>query len=448
LDDVLVWLSQGGAAMIDSEARLEPYLKLLALAALLGAIAAVITFAFIVLVHLGTQLLWDQAAPASGLPAPLLILGICTIGGLLVGLLVRGFGDHNGIFADVLKEFGATGRFDYRNAPGIVLTALVSLISGASLGPEAPLADACGGMGTLVADRLKRDPRETRSLSYSGLSGMLAAFITSPISGPLLALEGAQGGAAGLTVYFWVLFPSLVASAVAVVVFVMLSGSFFGALYVFPLYVPRLIDLLLAVPLGLVGGSAGVIFFVVLRGLQKVMLPLKKHLVLRGLIGGVGLGIVAAFLPLVLFSGEDQTVDLIHHAAEIGAVMLIVLAVAKLLVTCLLLAAGWKGGYLFPILFVGVALGLAVAQLFPAIPVAVAVAATLGGAVVGTLRSPLFAILFTLILVQIESAPVVTIAVVTVALLNAVLALLTARREQAKTSAQQDGERQTVVLAK
>ena len=431
--------------MIDPQAKLWPYVKLLALAVLLGVITAVITFAFIVLVHLGTQLLWEQAAPASGLPAPLLILGICTIGGLLVGLLVRGFGDHNGIFADVLKEFGSTGRFDYRNAPGIVITALVSLISGGSIGPEAPLADACGGLGTLVSDRLKLDPHETRTLSYSGLSGMLGAFITSPIGGPLLALEGAQGGVAGLTIYFWVLFPSLVASAVAVVSFVALSGSFFGTLYVFPLYVPRLIDLLLAVPLGLIGGSVGVIFFVVLRGLQKVMQPLKKHLVVRGLIGGVGLGSVAAFLPLVLFSGEDQTAELIHNAAEIGAVMLIVLALAKLLVTCFILAAGWKGGYLFPILFVGVALGLATHLLFPAIPVAVAVAATLGGAVVGTLRSPLFAIMFTLVLVQIETAPVVAIAVVTGALLIAMLALVTNRRAQAQASEQPEGEIQAVV---
>ena len=52
-----------------------------------------------------------------------------------------------------MREFGKTGRFDYRNAPGIVITAFVSLISGASLGPEAPLADACGGIGTWSADR-------------------------------------------------------------------------------------------------------------------------------------------------------------------------------------------------------------------------------------------------------------------------------------------------------
>ena len=419
--------------MIDPQAKLGAYAKLLTLAALLGVITAVITFTFVVVVNLGTQWLWEQAAPASGLPAPLVIFLICTIGGLLVGVLVRVFGDHNGIFADVMREFGETGRFDYRNAPGIVITALVSLISGGSLGPEAPLADASCGIGTLVADRLNLEPRQTRSLSYSGLSGMLGAFITSPLGGPLLALESAQGGATGLTLYFWMLFPSLVASAVATVIFVALTGSFFGTLYVFPDYVPKLSDLLWAVPLGLMGGLVGVIFFVVLRRLQALMLPLKNQLVVRGLIGGLGLGIVAAFLPLILFSGEEQTAELIHNAAQIGVVMLIVLAVAKLFVTCFILAAGWRGGYLFPILFVGVALGLAANLLFPSIPVAVAVAATLGGGVVATMRAPLFAIIFTLVLVQHETAPVIAIAVVSAALLTAVLGLLITRREQAKS---------------
>lgn len=420
--------------MIDPNAKVGPYLKLLALAALLGVITAVVTFVFVVVVNAGTELLWQQAAPATGLPAPLLIISICTIGGLLVGLLVRYFGDHNGIFADVVREFGKTGRFDYRNAPGIVVTALVSLISGGSLGPEAPLADASGGIGTLLSERLKLDPRETRSLSYSGLSGMLGAFITSPIGGPLMALEGAQGGSSGLLLYFWILFPSIIASAVGTVVFVMLTGSFFGTLYVFPDYVPKLLDLFLAVPLGLIGGLVGVVFFVVLRGSQKIMAPLANHLVLRGLIGGVALGIAGAFLPLVLFSGEEQTVELINHAAEIGGVTLVVLALVKLLITCFILAAGWKGGYLFPILFVGMALGLATNQLFPTIPVAVAVAATLGGAVVATFRAPLFAILFTLALVQHETAPVIAIAVVAGALLTAILTMLIARRDADKAN--------------
>ncbi len=225
--------------MIDPQARPTAYFKLMALVVVLGVISALVTFVFIVLVNQGIQLIWEQAAQSLGLDVRLFTILVCTVGGLVVGLLVKLFGDHNGIFADLMLEFGKTGRFDYRHAPGIVITAFVSLISGASLGPEAPLADACGGIGTLVSDKLKLDQKETRTLGFSGVSSMLGAFITSPFAGALLGLESAQAGGGGLGTYFWVLFPSLLGSAVATTVFVMLSGRFFETLYTFPGYSPR-----------------------------------------------------------------------------------------------------------------------------------------------------------------------------------------------------------------
>jgi H+/Cl- antiporter ClcA len=425
--------------MIDPQARLKPYLRLMALVALLGIVSAVLTFAFMAIVNLGVDLIWEHARLAIGLDARLFTFLVCALGGLLVGLLVKVFGDHNAIFAELMQEFGRTGRFDYRHAPGIVITAFVSLIAGASLGPEAPLADACGGLGTWAADRLKLDDKETRTLGYGGLSAMLAAFITNPFGGALLSLESAQGGMTGVQVYFWGLFPSLVASAVATIVFVALAGGFFATLYAFPDYSPHLIDLVRAVPLGLVGGLAGVLFTLLFRWLRKLMAPLKERLVLRGLIGGLGMGVIGALLPLTLFSGEEQTLELIEQATEIGFGMLILLAVAKLVATCLLLATGWKGGYIFPIMFAGVALGMAGHLLFPATPLAVTVAATLAGALVAALRAPLFAALFTLVLVQAETAPVVAVAVLVSALVTALLA----RREGAQVrSAPKNAEQQ------
>ena len=267
-------------------------------------------------------------------------------------------------------------------------------------------------------------------MGYSSVSGMLGAFITSPFGGALLGLESSQGEAEGRrTTYFWILFPSLLASAVATVVFVLLSGSFFETLYKFPTYSPRLVDLLLAVPLGLIGGVVGVLFMLTLRWLQKLMQPLKGHVVVRGLLGGVGLGLIGALLPLTLFAGEAETATLIQSAAQIGVGMLIVLALVKLFATSLLLATGWKGGYIFPMMFASVALGLAANLLFPTIPTAVAVAATMAGTLVAALRAPLFAALFTLALVQLETSPVVAVAVVASALLTAILALRAARRQ-------------------
>jgi H+/Cl- antiporter ClcA len=174
----------------------------MALVIVLGLISALVTFAFMALVHQGTDLLWTEAAQALGIDPRLFTVLVCALGGLLVGLLVKLFGDHNAIFAELMQEFGKTGRFNYRHAPGLVITAFVSLISGASLGPEAPLVDACGGIGTWISDRLKLDNQETRTMGYSGVSGMLAAFITNPFGGALLGLESAQGGVTGMQMYF------------------------------------------------------------------------------------------------------------------------------------------------------------------------------------------------------------------------------------------------------
>ncbi len=366
------------------------------------------------------ELIWASTEDAGNVWRPIFTVLLCAFGGLVVGILVKIFGDHSGIFAELMQNFGRTGRFNYRQAPGMVITAFVSLTMGGSLGPEAPMADACGSLGTLLSDRLKKDERSTRSLGFSGISGMLGSFVTSPFSGALLGLESARS-AISLP---WLLFPSLVSSAVATVAFVLLSGELFGSLYVFPEYSAHLTDLLWAVPLGLAGAAAGGVFIILFRFLRKATGRLGKRFVVRGLLGGLGLGIAGAIFPLVLFSGEEQTHTLIVEVGKYSVLTLIAMALVKLVVTSLLLSTGWKGGYIFPTMFAGVALGIAAHQIFPSIPLAVAVAATMAGAMVATMKAPLFAALFTAMLVQREAAPVIAIAVIVGMLATARLSMV------------------------
>jgi H+/Cl- antiporter ClcA len=119
------------------------------------------------------------------------------------------------------------------------------------------------------------------------------------------------------------------------VVFGLLSDTVFETLYQFPEYSPRLIDLFYAAPLGIVGGVVGLLFMLSLRRLQRLFQVMKEHVVLRGLVSGLGIGLIGALLPLMLFSGESETNNLINHAAEIGILMLIVSALAKLFATSL-----------------------------------------------------------------------------------------------------------------
>jgi hypothetical protein len=106
--------------MIDPHAKLKSYLRLMALVIILGAVSAVITFVFIALVNLLTDLIWIEAQLAIGLDTRLFTFIFCTLGGLIVGLMVKTFGNHNAIFAELMQEFGKTGLSDYRHTPGIV----------------------------------------------------------------------------------------------------------------------------------------------------------------------------------------------------------------------------------------------------------------------------------------------------------------------------------------
>ena len=385
------------------------YYSMLFYAAILGVVSGIVTFLFIEVVHIGQQLVWEKFAPSTGLSPPVFTLVICLTGGLVVGVLLQLLGDYSAIFAEIMAEFAKTGRIDYHHAISLVVVGFPSLIFGGSLGPEAPLADATGGMGTWLAEKLKCNDQERRSLTFSGISAMLGAFITSPFAGEILSLESSQEK----TDYTWMMIPGLLASSTATVAFVMLSsGSYFGNLYTFPGYLPSYVDLIWAAPLGVLGGLMGVLFIVILYGLKKILKPLETHLVIRAVLGGLGLGLAGALLPITLFSGETQTQELITNGAEAGVLILLALALVKVFLTSLCLTTGWKGGYIFPTMFAGAALGMAVHNLFPSIPLAVAASATMAGAMVAVMKAPLFSALFAMLIFQKEEGPVIAIATV------------------------------------
>jgi H+/Cl- antiporter ClcA len=95
-----------------------------------------------------------------------------------------------------------------------------------------------------------------------------------------------------------------------------------------------------------------------------------------------------------------ETQELITKGAEMGVVVLLTLALVKVFITSLCLTTGWKGGYIFPTMFAGAALGMAVHNLFPSIPLEVAASATMAGAMVAVMKAPLFSALFAMLIFQ------------------------------------------------
>jgi chloride channel protein, CIC family len=120
---------------------------------------------------------------------------------------------------------------------------------------------------------------------------------------------------------------------------------------------------------------------------------LNKHPIVRGVIGGVVIGLIGSFLPLTLYSGQNQLLQIIHNPAAFGIGLLLLMMVVKALLTSTSFATGFEGGPVFPLLFIGGTLGLAISQILTFIPQGVAVTAGMAGVACAVFPLPLTIIL-------------------------------------------------------
>jgi H+/Cl- antiporter ClcA len=108
------------------------------------------------------------------------------------------------------------------------------------------------------------------------------------------------------------------------------------------------------------------------KGFSRIVKPLNSTPILRGVLGGFLLGLLAFILPTTIGLGTTQMPVITQHAAEIGVLLLIVFALAKLVALSGALNFGFIGGPIFPLLFVGSSLGSAIHLIFPQVPLGLA----------------------------------------------------------------------------
>ncbi|MDK1358670.1 chloride channel protein [Arthrobacter sp. zg-Y1219] len=135
----------------------------------------------------------------------------------------------------------------------------------------------------------------------------------------------------------------------------------------------------LAAAFALVGVAA---FTRVHRGFRRLRNP-----VLYTTLGGALLGVLGVIGgPSTLFKGAEESAELLAHRGDDSAWTLVLLAAVKLAALMIAAAAGFRGGRIFPAVFVGVAVGLAASALVPSAPVSLAVSAAVLGVVIAVAR--------------------------------------------------------------
>jgi H+/Cl- antiporter ClcA len=122
-----------------------------------------------------------------------------------------------------------------------------------------------------------------------------------------------------------------------------------------------------------------------------------EHVILRSFAAAVVIGLTGMAVPELLFSGESQVHALVTNPAQYGLAALLLLALVKPLLLGLSFKSGYLGGPIFPVMFACTMLGLALALVFPGVPLSILVLCIEGPAVGLALGAPLTAIVLVLI---------------------------------------------------
>jgi H+/Cl- antiporter ClcA len=345
------------------------YLRLVLIGAAIGIPAALVAAALLVVVSQLEDVLWQDLPEALDYSSPpwFLVIGLPVVGAAIVAAARRGLPGDGG--HSPLRGISVTPT-PVVAAPGVALAAIATLSFGAVLGPEAPLI-ALGSAVGLAAGHLGRlEERGKAVISTAGSFAAISAIFGGPLPAGVLLVEAGLGMGAALIP---LLLPGLVAAAIGYLIFIGIGD--WGGLGTATLTVPDLPrydattapDMFLAIAVGIV--TAAVVVAVrrlarELEGASGTRVPTTWLL----LGGGLAVGLLAQLADVlgadsqhVLFSGQAALPDLV---AEGSAGVLIVLIAGKALAYGICLGCGFRGGPVFPAIFLGVAVAMLGADLF------------------------------------------------------------------------------------
>ena len=380
--------------------RTREFRSLVVLAGLLGIIASTIAWSFLELVTHMQGWVFNDLPDAFGYDAapvwwPLPVLGIA---GVIVAFAIDrlpGVGGHipaEGLNASPTQPI---------ELPGVIAAGVATLGLGLVLGPEAPLIAIGGGLG-LLAIQLARPgaPDEVgQVLAASATLAALAFLFGSPIIAALILIEAAGLGGARLPI---VLVPGLFAAAIGSLMWIGLgswtglntSAISIGALNLPAFARPDVADFVWTIVLSVVIAVVTFVIFRIARGTHRLSTP--RPFVALPAIGLVVAGLAILFsqvadksVSYALFSGESSIGALTENPSAWPLWALALLIGCKGIAYALSLG-GFRGGPVFPALFLGAAGGMMAAQL-PGFSLTPAIAVGLGASVASVLKLPLSA---------------------------------------------------------
>ncbi|NUS44456.1 MAG: ion channel protein [Mycobacteriaceae bacterium] len=346
-----------------------------------GVASALILIALSVLANKLQRLLWVTLPDRFGIGsfAGWWVFGVLSVAGLVVGLLVWLLPGHAG------PDPATTGLLSRPLAvsvvPGLAVVVVIGLAGGVSLGPENPIvAINVALMVGLAARFWAKLPGEQVTLLTAAAT--IGALFGTPVGAALVFTE-MMPRRAGVALWSQIFAPLLAAAAGA------MTMVAFGR-PVLSVRVPdyrdaRLVDVLTGSGIAVVAALLCVLAVYLFPVVHRLFHSVHPTLALSA--GGMVLGVLAVVGgELTMFKGLDEMKTLTATAGDRSVAGLALITVVKLGALLIAASCGFRGGRIFPAVFVGVGVGLTACAAFHTVPTAVGVASGVLGALMVVAR--------------------------------------------------------------
>ncbi|WP_337038657.1 MULTISPECIES: ion channel protein [Pseudescherichia] len=365
--------------MLHPRARTMLLLSLPAL--IIGIASSVVLVAVMKVASVLQSILWSSLPISLGVPldSPFWTLLMLTLTGVAVGLVLRYSPGHGGPDPATEPLIGAPVATS--TLPGLLCALIIGLAGGVSLGPEHPIMVINIALAVAVGARLF--PRVT-ALDWTVLAsaGTIGALFGTPVAAALIFSQ-TLGGNSDVPLWDRLFAPLMSAAAGALT-----TSLFFHPHFSLPIAhygQMQLMDIFSGAVVAAIAIALGMIAVWCLPRLHQLMHRLGHPVLILG-IGGFLLGILGIIGGhITLFKGLSEMQQLAFSQTFTVSDYLL-FAVVKLAALVIAAACGFRGGRIFPAVFVAVALGLMLHEHVEAVPAAITVSCAILGLVLVVTR--------------------------------------------------------------
>ncbi len=249
-----------------------------------------------------------------------------------------------------VSRYGGLMRF--RSSYSRLISSFLTIGSGGSAGPEAPVVMSGAAIGSNIAKFFSLNDRQRITLVGCGAAGAIASIFNAPIAGMVFAIEVILGEWSALNII-----PIAMAAVSGTEVSRILQGNQIA--FDHRLFDIHLIDIVASAGLAIAAALVSVLLTRTLRGTSRLAGRLPVPQAVRAAIGGCTVGLIGLWLPVVLGEGYQPIDQMISGHFTTGLLIVAAALLAKILATALTLGSGGSGGIFAPSLVIGSMVGLA-----------------------------------------------------------------------------------------